>query len=69
MGVTTGTSTMCTINRFSFEFSYSLFLPEVQYHLNLSDSGLPHYMRNDFMQIVGASMKADLEIGLFIEAV
>ncbi|HBI36902.1 MAG: hypothetical protein A2015_07605 [Spirochaetes bacterium GWF1_31_7] len=68
-GITTGASTMFSVSRFNFEFSYSLLLPEIEYDKDPKDFGLPETTRNDFSHIAGFSMKADIEIGFFIDAI
>lgn len=68
-GVTTGFSTMFNLGKFNFEFSYSFLLPEIAYEKDPVKLGLPETARNDFSHIAGFSMKADIEIGFFIDAV
>ncbi|MBN2545469.1 MAG: hypothetical protein JXB50_06715 [Spirochaetes bacterium] len=62
-----GSATNFTVDRFNFEFLYSLFLPEISYLQKPSDIGLADSVNNDYSHIFGFSMKADVEIGLFTE--
>ena len=64
-----GTATNFSIDRFDFEFLYTLFLPEVEYESDLENQNLPESVNNDFTHIFGFSFKADIKIGLFLDIV
>jgi|GEM_PF-3775535 len=66
-GFKIGAATLFNIDRFNFEFLYTLFLPEIEYEKDPEELNLPKYTNNDFSHIVGFSFKADIEIGLFFE--
>lgn len=63
-----GTATKFNIDKFDFEFLYGLFLPDIELVKDPVELGLPEYTNNDFTHIAGFSLKADIEIGLFVEA-
>lgn len=64
-----GLASKLYLKKVSFDFLYTLFLPDVDYEKDLEAAGLPESINNDFTQIVGFSMKADIEIGLFIDMI
>ncbi|MCK4796626.1 MAG: hypothetical protein KAT05_04550 [Spirochaetes bacterium] len=64
-----GSATQFNVNKFNFEFLYTFFLPEIEYNKDPAELNLPEYINNDFSHIIGFSMKADIEIGLFIDAI
>ena len=64
-----GLASKLYLKKISFDFLYTLFLPEIDYEKDLKEAGLPESINNDFSQIVGFSMKADIEIGLFIDMI
>lgn len=57
------------IGKVNLEFLYALFMPEMEYDKNPVDNGYPEWTNNDFTQIAGFSLKADIEIGLFLDIV
>jgi hypothetical protein len=63
-----GTATKFSVKKVNFEFLYSLFMPEVDY-LNRDGYSLPASTNDDFTHIAGFSLKADIEIGLFVDAI
>ncbi|HPO50974.1 MAG TPA: hypothetical protein PLO89_11670, partial [Spirochaetota bacterium] len=67
-----GAATKFSVKKLNFEFLYSLFMPEVEYekkNKNPITGEDIDIIDNDFTQIAGFSMKADIEIGLFIDAI
>ena len=62
-----GTATKFSIDKFNFEFLYTLFFPEIEYLKDQEKLGEPSYKNNNYSHIIGFSMKADIEIGLFID--
>ncbi len=64
-----GASTEFNIDKLNFQFLYTLFLPEMAYQKDQEDESYPKYTNNDFSHIVGFSMKADIEVGLFIDTI
>jgi hypothetical protein len=63
-GLKFGTATTFSKDKVSFDFLYSLAFPEIEYG---TTPPLP-YISNDFTHNAGFALKADIEIGLFAEA-
>lgn len=57
------------LGKTNFEFLYSLLLPEIEYNTDPESLELPSYINNKFTHIAGFSLKADFEIGFFIDAI
>lgn len=68
-GIKTGISSQFSISKFNFAFMYVLALPEIEYGADPTKYRLLKTVSSDFEQIVGFSMKCDVELGLFIDAV
>lgn len=64
-----GASTEFNIDKLNFQFLYTLFMPEMAYQKDQEEEGFPAFTNNDFSHIIGFSMKADIEVGLFIDTV
>lgn len=64
-----GLASKLYLKKVSFDFLYTLFLPDVDYEKDLEAAGLPPTTNNDFTQILGFSMKADIEVGLFVDMI
>ncbi|MCG8570615.1 MAG: hypothetical protein MJB14_10790 [Spirochaetes bacterium] len=66
-----GNATNFYLGKINFEFLYSFFLPEMEFRTvaDPSVNNLPEYTNNDFSHIVGFSLKADIEIALFIDMI
>ncbi|HOV13847.1 MAG TPA: hypothetical protein PK771_06150 [Spirochaetota bacterium] len=64
-----GVSTDFSIKKFNFQFQYALLMPEMDWGKDPKDYGLPETTQNDFSHIAGFSMKADIEIGLFLDMI
>jgi hypothetical protein len=64
-----GTSTNILIKKVNLEFLYSMFMPDIDYHADLAKYNLSKSTNNDFTHIAGFSLKADIEIGLFIDMI
>jgi hypothetical protein len=63
-GMKLGTATTFSLDKISFDLLYSLSFPEVEY----GTTPAPSYLSNDFTHNAGFALKADIELGLFIEA-
>lgn len=68
-GAKFGHATNFYLGKINLELLYALFLPEIKYEEDPEDLNLPEYVNNDFTQIAGFSLKADIFIGLFIDAI
>ncbi len=58
-----GAATTFSRGRLTFDILYALLLPEVQ----PGSSPTPAYLNDDLTQIAGLALKADVQIGLFLE--
>jgi hypothetical protein len=65
-GGTIGAATNFNADKTNWEFLYALTLPEIAGGLDPSPPFL--YKNNDYTQIAGFALKADIEIGLHLEA-
>jgi hypothetical protein len=59
-----GAATTFSVDNWNFDILYALILPEVPF----GSDPVPAYRNNDFTQMAGFAFKADLGIGLFVEA-
>ncbi|OHD11569.1 MAG: hypothetical protein A2086_09180 [Spirochaetes bacterium GWD1_27_9] len=64
-----GAATIFSVKKLNFEFLYTLFTPEIDYLKDPKELGLPPSTQNDFTHIAGFSMKADVEVGLFVDMI
>ena len=62
-----GAATAFSERRFTFDILYALLLPEIEPG-SLPVPPEPAYFNDDFSQIAGFALKADVGIGLFVEA-
>jgi hypothetical protein len=68
-GFNFGAATIFSLGKVNFEFLYNLVLPEIKFLEEPANIGYPEYSNNDFTQILGFSLKADIEVGLFVDAI
>ncbi len=68
-GLDLGTATTFSLDNVSFDLLYSLSFPDVEYGTPPVSPDPPgYYATNDFTHNAGFAVKADIEIGLFLEA-
>jgi len=63
-----GAATTFSMGKVNVDLLSALFLPEIAYGSNPADRSLPPYTNNDFAGVLGFAVKADIEIGLYVEA-
>jgi hypothetical protein len=64
-----GAATTFSLGKVNVDFLSALYLPEIEYESDPSDRSLPPYTNNDFTGLAGFAVKADVEIGVYVEAV
>jgi hypothetical protein len=68
-GSKAGAASTLSLGKTNFDLLASVFLPAVKYASDPASQSLPPYTNNDFTEVAGFAVKADVEIGLHIEAV
>jgi hypothetical protein len=64
-----GAASTFSLGKVNVDTLSSVFLPSLEYGVDPASRSLPPYTNNDFTEVAGFAVKADVEIGLYVEAV